>query len=545
MRYTVVRMTAVSPARPSKSKITLGQYYTSDEVSRFMLDLVSPGPASRVMEAGAGQGAFIGALLAGGYHGATAFEFDPDSVAYLKAAFPSIRVVAGDFLASQADELFDLAIGNPPYVQWNNINPTTRAILAEGEFWKPYVSGEWDLLYAFIIWQIEKLRDGGELCLIVPTNWFASTHAASLRRYLASNGTFLDVISFGEFSPFADAAPNAIIFRYKKGAPDRDRLMRVIELTARRAEVSELLKEWRAELSRFDWNTSYEAYHDTWRAFTQRQFDGAGFWYLAAPSEESAFAELESSATTTLGEIANVGVGVVSGYNEAYRLDDVQLAAIPEAERALVHPFIKAINCQRWRVAGGAAYIFPESVPNEHEFRASYPILFAHLSFFRERLDERYMSANRAWYKWATVRNLPLFAANRDRAKLFVPCIDRNPRARYSYYAGDAMAAGDALVVVPRSDTSEDARFILAWLNSTIVDTWYRTKGNRIGHRLRYTPSYVERVPFRRIDFGNPTEVASHDEIVALAQSLIDESVSNAQAAERRIDELIEGLLEA
>lgn len=532
-----------SPVRPRR--IALGQHWTSHEVARFMLDLLESPPGTEVMESGAGRGAFVEVLLSAGYP-VTAYEYDPENVAHLQATYPAARVVPGDFLTSAGDERFRAALGNPPYVHWNNIGDDTRTILRGDPFWAHYVSGEWDLLYAFIIWQVEKLEQGGELCLIVPVNWFLSTHAASLRRYLAAHGTFREIASFGEFSPFADAAPNTIIFRYVKETPDPAHLIRVLELTASRAEVPALLAAWRAELQRFHGTARYEVVHDGWRAFTRPQFPGDGLWYLASPSEEEALVDLETACLgTQLSDVANVGVGVVSGYDEAYRLSEEEYAALPQAERDLVHPFVRAANCRRWRVDGSAHYIFPEHVDEEAKLRRRYPTLAHHLDRHRDRLGQRYISARRRWWQWATVRNLPLFETNRSGPKIFVPGIDRALRARYSLYRGDAMALGDVLTIVPRPETRENARFWLAWLNSAAINAWYRAKGNRTGHRVRFTQSYVERIPVLRLDWNNPDEVAIHDQVLRRVQDLLDGQVADMPALEAELDGLLERLISA
>lgn len=476
-----------------------------------MVELLESDPSARVMEAGCGEGSFIDAMLSAGFRNVVGFDLDAANIATCAARFPQVDLRQGDFLDTPHDDLFDAALGNPPYVQWNNIGPETRAILAR-PFWKPYVSGEWDLLYAFILWEVEKVRDGGEVCLIVPYNWFAATHAGSLRRYLATHGTFLSIASFGEFTPFGDAAPNTIIFHYLKGTPDATRSVRVVELTDRRADVPTLLAAWQREMAVMPTTGSYERQHGGWRAFTQAQFPADGLWYLAAPSEEAVVGDLERVCNFTLADVARVGVGVVSGCDKAFRLTDAEAAALPSAERSIVTPFVKAETCRPYRASDHALYIFPNRVSDEATLAHDFPTVYAHLTGFRADLEGRYLSASRRWFDWATPRNLNLFEGATNGI-VFVPNIDRSPVGRYTYSPEQAYGSGDVLGIAPSPESGIDARFLTAWLNSPAVNAWYRIKGNRTGHRIRYTQSYVEQIPIRVPDMTNAPDRSDHARI--------------------------------
>ena len=150
-------------ANRSDKKVVLGQYYTSEEVCDFMVGLASVPRSSRVLDSGCGEGAFINSLLKAEYSDVTAYDIDENNCTHCSLRYgKQATIIRSDYLETPRDDLYDLIIGNPPYVQWNNINPEIRKKLREDPFWSQHSNGEWDLLYAFIVWSVEKLRKGGD-----------------------------------------------------------------------------------------------------------------------------------------------------------------------------------------------------------------------------------------------------------------------------------------------------------------------------------------------------------------------------------------------
>ena len=127
----------------------------------------------KILEPGAGEGIFLEVLKERNYTNVTAYEIDEGLCNNLVTEYSDFNVQCKNFLSSLKTEKFEVIIGNPPYVHWNDIERETLNILQEGEFWKPYINGEWDLLYAFIIWSVEKLIENGEILFIVPYYWLS------------------------------------------------------------------------------------------------------------------------------------------------------------------------------------------------------------------------------------------------------------------------------------------------------------------------------------------------------------------------------------
>ena len=96
-------------------------------------------------------------------------------------------------------------------------------------------------------------------------------------------------------------------------------------------------------------------------------------------------------------------------------------------------------------------------------------------------------------------------------------------------------------MIAKREDLREDLRYVLAWLNSKMINDWYFIKGSNSGHRILYTQAYVSKVPLLLIDWDNEEHVAAHDEIVETVQRKLDGDESIHQTQIDAIFRKIEG----
>lgn len=523
-------------------KIIFGQFYTSPEVADFMVSLVTKPKTAKVLDSGCGEGVFIDSLIKSGFTDIKGYDIDEENCKIVKNKFKEgVKIECKDYILSDKEEKFDLIIGNPPYVQWNNIQEDIRRLLYVDDFWKKYSNGEWDLLYGFIIQSIEKLENNGELIYIVPYNWFNSTYGASLRKYLIENGQFEVICHFGEFKLFRDCYPNNIIFKYRKTKNTEKPLIFVTEFKGRKGSVKTLLTYIKEEFTRRD-NHKYESENKDFKIFTMPNFETENLWYLGTPTEKERITKIETATRgVILKDYLDVGVGIVSGYDEAFIINEAQLDNFSEKERKFIFPFIKAKNCKRYFIENGSYYLFVDEVKTEEELK-NYSKIYEILLKHKEKLDERYKTKSKNWWNWATIRNKELFERSLDKPKIFVPCIDRSLKARYSYTEKKYFGAGDVLIIINKNGLKEDIRYILAWLNSRIINDWYRTKGSHTGHRIRFTQSYVSQIPLKLINWDDEKEVKIYNQILEKTNEVISNQKELPQT-EEEINKLLQELI--
>lgn len=92
------------------------------------------------------------------------------------------NILNKDFLKESIKHKFDYAIGNPPYIKYENLDARERLNLKE-----KFISckkGKFDYYYAFIEASLYCLNNNGKLAYLIPVNMFKNTFAQELRNII-------------------------------------------------------------------------------------------------------------------------------------------------------------------------------------------------------------------------------------------------------------------------------------------------------------------------------------------------------------------------
>jgi hypothetical protein len=146
----------------------------------------------------------------------------------------------------------------------------------------------------------------------------------------------------------------------------------------------------------------------------------------------------------------------------------------------------------------------------------------------------------------------PLHADHHDRAKLYCPYLAKKNRFAPDF---DCRFLGltDTTILFDNHQ-SENLRYLLGLLNSRLLTFRFAYIGKlKSGGILEYFWNSVSRLPIRRINFADSTDVERHDCIVSLVQTMLDlhaelpSATGHAatairrqiEATDRRIDQLV------
>ncbi len=193
----------------------LGQVFTPQHIVSDMLSLVRSVKREqnpRFLEPSCGNGAFWQNLPSN----KVGIEIDTNAlkqVANLDFKTQN-KLLNIDFFSYPVSEKFDTIIGNPPYVRYQDILDSTKALL------KPF-SAIFDMrtnLYLFFIYKcVLHLKEHGELIFITPRDFLKSTASVKLNEFLFAQGSITDFVELGDKRIFDKAQPNCVIWRFEKG----------------------------------------------------------------------------------------------------------------------------------------------------------------------------------------------------------------------------------------------------------------------------------------------------------------------------------------
>jgi adenine-specific DNA-methyltransferase len=497
----------------------VGFVETPMEIAKLMVELITTPSNSIVLDTGCGNGVFLEKLKERGFENCVGIDIDDDCCDLCKSKFPSFEIITGNFLKYKFQKKFDLIIGNPPYVHFNALPKEMACNVKE-----IIKTSEGDIYYAFIIRSINLLKENGELIYIVPYHFFYNTYAKAVREHILKHGKIEIIIDLDEVKLFEDENPETIIFKFRKGnfnlSEEKIKLLTIKTRKTAPAEIYDRAINALANRCPNDLFNYQEVNH-----------------YINSDPWSSFFIEVPDFPFVKLKDIAMVGVGLVSGFDEAFIIkeDDV----LSQEEKGLVKNFVKAKNCNRFIVNGFTSYILiDDSMDDEKIFQNTYPTIYKKLLKYKEKMSHRYLPENKKWFNWMALRNYNFLISNISKPRIYVPTLDRHPYNRFSLGDKNLLPSGDVLFIQPYND--DDMLFLLGFLNSNFFRKYYLSNGGKRGGRISFTQRLLSnaKIPSFSSDVKNKIKEIVKEIIMNLEKG---EDISHL---EKILDDLIYDSLE-
>lgn len=258
-RNSILRFTPPrdEPQLAREERRAKGVYYTPPEIVRWIVrravEVLKPVLKTplRVLDPACGAGAFLqdaraqipGCTLVG-------VDIDPNAIATTRELVthhsllnhnpnlnpnpllplsPRVDLLCGDFLSSSfSPKLFDLILGNPPYVNIRELakstSPAYRRQLRERY---RTARGNFDLYPLFLERSLALLRPGGVCGMIIPNKWAGLDYALPLREILLAETTLHDIVDLSELSVFAAAEVYPHVAVWQRQPPPKNHAVRV------------------------------------------------------------------------------------------------------------------------------------------------------------------------------------------------------------------------------------------------------------------------------------------------------------------------------
>jgi len=298
-----------------------GGYYTPPDLAEFLVRWVTHKNPKKILEPSCGDGVFFKPIsdLIDDSH-VTGFELDPieaekASKVARQVGLRQYSVNDDDFLGWAFDALrektvqFDAVLGNPPFVRYQYLPPLfqgrAEAIFNELRCKFTKHTNAW---VPFILASFALLRPGGRLAMVVPAEIIHVTHAQSLRSYLGDHASRLVVIDPEELW-FPGTLQGAVLLLAERKANAR----------AHGEGLGMYPVRGRGFLKKNP--------EDIFRApqsINGKTVEGKWTRALLNPSTRSLLDGLiEAGVARKFDDVADVDVGIVTGANKFFLVEDV------------------------------------------------------------------------------------------------------------------------------------------------------------------------------------------------------------------------------
>ena len=399
------------------------------------------------------------------------------------------------------------------------IKPTLKRLFPE-----VYTSTA-DLYIYFYKRGTELLRLAGVLTYISSNKFFRAAYGENLRTFFTDNQCIRRLLDFGSVQVFKASVDTCIVLVESTGPDEETFLAATFRDEADIPRLSEAFQE---------------------RAFAMHMHSlSPEGWVLTSSDAIALLAKLQNTGT----QLSELGqntffFGIKTGCNDAFIIDAPTREYLIDEDAGsdeLIKPLLKGRNLRRWKAESANEYLITIASSTNREwpwsdaksvseaekiFAEIYPMIYQHLSHYRDRLVAR---DDQGVFYWE-LRSCSYYAEF-EKPKIIYP--DISPSMRACYDATDAFSL-QTTYILPTEDLS-----LLAILNSQLVDWYARHKFQSLndpwaGGGLRFIAQYMKHVPIANRTVAQKAELSR-----LVEQILADPKSDDVHDIEREIDELV------
>ena len=390
------------------------------------------------------------------------------------------------------DAGFDAVVGNPPYVR-------QETALSDRDFCKEHFEafhGNADLYVYFLETASRILAVGRSFGLIVGNRFFRSEYGKPLRTYLHEHATVTHVIDFRDLPVFEDATAYPCILIARRG------------LQAGHTQV----------LAGEPIDLGQEAIYGCLREYDNEQFS-SGEWSISAGDRD--LVDRIQSVSLLLNDLLatknlTMARGVETGANEVFVVSRAKWQDFirqDSSSKNILAPLVRGTDLVRYEMPSSDDRLILAFDKNVLKFQ---PIA-AYLKSHRAKLESRTET-----HSWMVFRRVHSHPDHLVAPKIIFPDISVAPAFTLDK---DGVVPLNTAFYINTTDP-----FLIAILNSGVASFFMGKICARLrGGYFRFIPSYVGRLPIRRIHF-----TTSKTEMKKLTQKLVDLYESN------RFDDLLQ-----
>ncbi len=507
---------------PNEDRKFNGAFFTPTYIVNFIIKELKPSFSSKCLDPSCGCGAFLIGLvdyysyrykksikqtIQENIYGSDVLDYNirrTQLILSIAGLLNDEIIEASDFnlyhqdsLKSNWSDKFDIIVGNPPYVKYQDLTDENRKFLIEN--WSTINNGTFNLYFAFFELGYQLLNTEGKLGYITPNNYFTSLAGLSLRQYFTHKKCLERVIDFRHKKVFDAQTYTAITFLNKK-------------------------KNETILFDKVPENENCEAFLKKANGSPNKLIDlNVKKWRLLKKEEQKNIKIIESIGTP-INKLFNIAAGIATLKDEVFFVDgtnekDGLLTKETEngifyIEKEITKPVFKISNfkAQSEIESNTLRIITPYSINGknstpipEDEFQAKYPNCYAYLCSEKQKLASRDKGKKNysPFYVWGRTQGIA-----RLGKKLLTPTFSKHPRFLFAPESNSYFTNGYGIYLnklkkqdIPLFETignplskEENILVVQKILNSIIMDYYVTTTSVSIqGGFPCYQKNFIEK----------------------------------------------------
>lgn len=375
-----------TPTLTISARKLLGRFDTPRPIAQAMTDWAVRSASDKVLEPSVGGCVFVrsaSARLASlgsakPFKQIHACDIDPQPCADAEVAgIPAKQVHLGDFLEFRSHLRFTAVVGNPPYVSLRRTNQATRDAYFTRSSKEGFTHKKGSLWAHFVVKAYSFLAPGGRLAFLLPEAVLYTDYGRSLLEWASQRFARCSLISIRERCFLSEGTNERVVIVLFDGCSEGP-------------SDGVAINEFATIQDAIDFLTGM----DPKAIPSGERINGHVIPQAISSSAHDVYACLESNAgITTLGDLAKINIGVVTGANSFFVLSEDERIAKGLRKTTLIPCLTKFSDCQSsfrfcegaWEAArdsGKRVWLFhPQSNTTDKS-------ALAHIATFPEELIE-------------------------------------------------------------------------------------------------------------------------------------------------------------
>ena len=402
---------------------------------------------------------------------------------------------------------FDVVIGNPPYISHDKIPEKLKTeIRNHYQSYEPFA----DVYCYFIEKAIELQNKQGILSFITSNSYLRAEYGAPIRKLLKNENMLLRVLNIEDSQVFESVIVNVAIIVSRKSTNLTDDFCIVVN-------------------SPFSGNSFEDFIKNNGFHYPQTYFNSRS-WNLVEPKFVELQKKLESSGKTLEQLMTKIRLGIATGSNEAFLIDEDKKREFCErnpVNAEIIKPILRGRDISRYSYTSVGQYIL--LAKNGVNVQRDYPDIYEHLESFGDRFRNRGAQGQH----WTNLRACSFYD---DFKKEKIVWIELTDSGRFALCNEEIYLLNSAYFLLPPSGI--ESKFLLGVLNSSTIRFYLNLIAETSGMGTsRWINNYVKAFPI-------PEATCEQQAlIIGLVDQILDAKHTDPDAdvsdLEKRIDQIV------